>query len=202
MFTGIIRNLGEVLSSAQKNDDATFVIIVENNFIDKVRIGDSISVNGACMTVESKTKDTFNFTAVSESLKKSNLGILKTGDSINLESSMTLASVVDGHLVSGHVDCTGIISEIGFNGTSHEFFVRFPAEFSKYVIYKGSVCLNGISLTVAEITDEGESDTEIKIAVIPHTYENTNLKYARQKDYVNLEFDIIGKYISRMIPAK
>ena len=202
MFTGIVREVAIVSSINTKENSSSFVLNADEEFLKDIKDGDSISVNGACMTVESKTENSFNFTAVFESLNKTNLGLLKVNDPVNLERSMTLSATVDGHLVSGHVDCTGKVSEISKSDEGWELYVRFPAEFSKNVIYKGSICINGISLTVAEITDEGEDHTEVKIAVIPHTLENTNLKDIKEKDIVNLEFDIIGKYINRMLPVK
>lgn len=199
MFTGIIKELGNIISIKEGKNASTFIVKADPNFIEKAKIGDSISVNGACMTVENKTSDSFTFTSVSESLKKTNLSDLKVSDKINLEGSLTMSSALDGHMVSGHVDCTGIINELYKDSETCELFIQFPAEFSAYVIYKGSICINGISLTIAEITNEGEDFTEIKVAIIPHTFENTNLKSAKVKDKVNLEFDIIGKYINRKI---
>ncbi len=199
MFTGIIRELGTIESAAANNSSKTFIVLTDSEFISKVNTGDSISINGACMTVEEKTGNSFKFTSVAESLGKTNLGELKAGSKVNLESSLTMSSVLDGHMVSGHIDCTGKINEISADGDSHEFFIEFPAQFSAFIIYKGSICINGISLTIAEITNELENSTEIKIAVIPHTFENTNLKLVKEKDIVNIEFDIIGKYINRKI---
>jgi riboflavin synthase len=199
MFTGIIQDTGRILSSDTKGDSKKFCVDVQEEFLHGVKIGDSISVNGACMTVESYSKDNFEFTTIAESLSKTNLGKLETGSYINLEKSMTMNSKLDGHIVSGHVDTIGLIDKVIENEDSWEFFIKFSNKFSDNVIYKGSIAINGVSLTIAEIVKEGNKNTTIRISIIPHTFNHTNFKFLREKDIVNIEFDLLGKYVQRIL---
>lgn len=199
MFTGIIQDTGRILSSDIKGDSKKFCVDVQEDFLQGVRIGDSISVNGACMTVESYSKDNFEFTTIAESLSKTNLGKLEAGSYINLEKSMTMNSKLDGHIVSGHIDTIGLVDKVIENEDSWEFFIKFSNKFSDNVIYKGSVAINGVSLTIAEIVKEGNKNTTIRISIIPHTFNHTNFKFLREKDIVNIEFDLLGKYVQRIL---
>lgn len=199
MFTGIIQDTGRVLSSDTKGDSKKFCVDVQEEFLQGVKIGDSISLNGACMTVESYSKDNFEFTTIAESLSKTNLGKLETGSYINLEKSMTMNSKLDGHIVSGHVDTIGLVDKVIENEDSWEFFIKFSNKFSDNVIYKGSIAINGVSLTIAEIVKEGNKNTTIRISIIPHTFNHTNFKFLREKDIVNIEFDLLGKYVKRIL---
>ncbi|MBS1492005.1 MAG: riboflavin synthase [Bacteroidetes bacterium] len=199
MFTGIIQDTGRILSSDNKGDSKKFRVEVHDIFLQGVKTGDSISVNGACMTVESYSKDNFEFTTIAESLSKTNLGKLETGSYINLEKSMTMNSKLDGHIVSGHVDTIGLVDKVIENEDSWEFFIKFSNKFSDNVIYKGSIAINGVSLTIAEIVKEGNKNTTIRISIIPHTFNHTNFKFLREKDIVNIEFDLLGKYVKRIL---
>lgn len=199
MFTGIIQDTGRILSAENKGDSKKFSVYVQEEFLHGVKIGDSISVNGACMTVESYSKDNFEFTTIAESLSKTNLGKLEKGTYINLEKSMTMNSKLDGHIVSGHVDTIGLVDKVIENEDSWEFFIKFSNKFSDNVIYKGSIAINGVSLTIAEIVKEGNKNTTIRISIIPHTFNHTNFKFLREKDIINIEFDLLGKYVKRIL---
>lgn len=199
MFTGIIQDTGRILSADNKGDSKKFSVYVQENFLHDVKIGDSISVNGACMTVESYSKDSFEFTTIAESLSKTNLGRLQKGSYINLEKSMTMNSKLDGHIVSGHIDTIGLIDKVIENEDSWEFFIKFSNKFSDNVIYKGSIAINGVSLTVAEIVKEGHKNNTIRISIIPHTFNHTNFKFLREGDILNIEFDLLGKYVKRIL---
>lgn len=200
MFTGIIQDTGKVDSRIKNGDSVRFTVKpVSNNFLNDVKIGDSISINGACMTIEKKSKDTFKFTTVKESLNKTNLSQLKINDFINLEKAMTLNSKIDGHIVQGHIDATGIVKKINSMKDSYEFFIEFPAKFRDNIIYVGSISINGVSLTIAEILVDKSKSVLIKIAIIPHTYKVTNFHLLKEKDIVNIEFDMMGKYVKRIL---
>ncbi len=199
MFTGIIQDTGRILSADNKGDSKKFSVYVQEEFLHGVKTGDSISVNGACMTVESYSKDNFEFTTIAESLSKTNLGKLQTGSYINLEKSMTMNSKLEGHIVSGHVDTIGLVDKVIENEDSWEFFIKFSNKFSDNVIYKGSIAINGVSLTIAEIVKEGNKNTTIRISIIPHTFNHTNFKFLREGDIINIEFDLLGKYVKRIL---
>ncbi len=210
MFTGIIQDLGRVIYKSVKQDSIKFTVKpLINDFINDVKAGDSISVNGACMTVEKVRhrnslleKSTFGFTAISESLGKTNLGMLKKNDLINLEKSMTLSSKLDGHFVQGHIDTTGIVKKVMLKNDSREFLIELPSKYKDNIIYVGSIAVNGVSLTIADILKEGSKYILIKVAIIPHTFKFTNFQFIKKNSIVNIEFDMIGKYIERIISNK
>lgn len=199
MFTGIIQDTGRILSVTDKGDSKKFSVNSQEDFLHDVKIGDSISIDGACMTVESYSNDSFEFTTISESLKRTNLGRLENGLYVNLEKSMTMNSKLDGHIVSGHIDSIGLIEKVIENEDSWEFFIKFSNKFSDNVIYKGSISINGVSLTIAEIVKEGNKNTTIRISIIPHTFNHTNFKFLREGDIINIEFDLLGKYVKRIL---
>lgn len=193
MFTGIIEEIGKVTKKNRKGDGIEFSVS-SNKLIADMQVGDSISVNGVCQTVEKIENKVFNFSTVDETLKKTNLGELNVNSFVNLESSLTLQKKISGHLVYGHVDCTGKILQIVNKNVGYELTVLYPREFNNYLINVGSISLNGISLTVAKF-----NQTQFTLAIIPHTWENTIMKYSKIGDKVNLEFDIIGKYVEKII---
>lgn len=200
MFTGIIETIGEVISTTDTSVNKKITINPQKHgFLHDVRTGDSISVNGACMTVEQNDADKFYFTAIHETLQKTNLGLLSTGNKVNLEKAMKPEKRIDGHFVQGHIDTTGEVMNINNLGGTWEFFISFKSSFSDNVIYVGSIAVNGISLTVADIVDDNDEKTTIKIAVIPHTFENTNMKFLKPNSIVNIEFDMLGKYVKMII---
>lgn len=199
MFTGIIQDTGKIISALDKGDSKKFNVQTQENFLSDVKIGDSISVNGACMTVETYSKNSFEFTTIAESLTKTNLGRLQNGSYVNLEKSMTMNSKLDGHIVSGHVDTIGLVNKVIENEDSWEFFIKFSNKFSDNVIYKGSIAINGVSLTIAEIVKEGNKNITIRISIIPHTFNHTNFKFLKEGDIINIEFDLLGKYVKRIL---
>ncbi|CUU05762.1 riboflavin synthase alpha chain [Candidatus Kryptobacter tengchongensis] len=193
MFTGIIEEVGKVKSVVQKGKARVFAISSEK-LLNDIKIGDSVAVNGVCLTVFEKLNEYFKVEAVEETIKKTNLGNLKTGDRVNLELSLKLGDRLGGHIVLGHVDTTGVIENILKLKNSWIFDIKFPSEFRKYIIPKGSIAVDGISLTIAEV-----DDSKFKVSIIPFTWENTNLKFKRSGDRVNLEFDFFGKYIESFL---
>ena len=200
MFTGIVQDQGKVKSNSAKGDSIKFVVVpLSKSFLEDINTGDSISVNGACMTVEKKTGNQFEFTTVNESLSKTNLGLLKINDILNLEKAMTLNSKLDGHIVQGHVDATGKIKKIIELKDSWEYFIEFSSKFRENIINIGSIAINGVSLTIANILKETSRTILIKVAIIPHTFNVTNFKLLKEKDIVNIEFDMLGKYVKRIL---
>jgi len=195
MFTGLIEEIGIVKKIYIKGDSKIFEIST-NSISSLLNIGDSISVNGACQTVVELDKNMFKVDCVAETLKKTNLGELKVGDKVNLETSLTLSKKIGGHLVLGHVDCVGTISNITKLSNSWLIEIAYHKEFSKYVVNVGSIAVNGVSLTIAQSKEDS-----LIVSIIPHTFENTNLKYLRRGSKVNLEFDIIGKYVEKILLA-
>lgn len=193
MFTGIIQDIGKV-ESATRREGNLVLRIGSERLSSKLEIGSSVNINGACQTVIESQKDSFTVETISETLEKTNLGDLKTGSAVNLELPLTPQSMLDGHLVQGHVDCTGRIAKITPLSGSTIFAIEYPREFDKYLIIKGSVAIDGISLTVTG-TDSGS----FEVAIIPHTLENTILNDKKVGDSVNLEFDMIARYIEKQM---
>jgi len=190
MFTGIIETLGAVKEVTGIGSNKTFWI--ESALSAELKIDQSLSHDGVCLTVEEIMGNSHRVTAIRETLEKSNLGQWKTGDLVNLERSLRLGSFVDGHLVQGHVDTTADCTEKKEKNGSWEYGFKFPKEFAALVIEKGSICINGISLTLFDVRKKS-----FKVAIIPYTYEHTNIKAVKVGDTVNIEFDLIGKYVLR-----
>jgi riboflavin synthase len=199
MFTGIVTSTGKVIKITPRGDSIVFSVRPEvNNYLKDRRNGDSMAINGACMTITAIKKGVFEFTTVNESLSKTNLGDLIKGSYVNLEKPMKLNDSLDGHIVQGHVDTTGKVYNVKKLKDSWEFYFEFPIKYKKNLIYVGSITINGISLTVAGIKDTKKS-VVIKTAIIPHTYSATNFQYLKKGDRVNLEFDMLGKYVMRIL---
>ncbi|HEY4874853.1 MAG TPA: riboflavin synthase, partial [Puia sp.] len=178
-----------------KNKNKTFWI--ESSISKELKTDQSLSHNGVCLTVEDVNKSTHKVTAIDETLKKTNLNGWKAGDLINLERCLQMNGRLDGHIVQGHVDATAICKSRKETDGSWEFSFEFPKEFSHLVIEKGSVCVNGISLTAFNVKKKSFS-----VAIIPYTFEHTNIKNIFPKNKVNLEFDMIGKYVTRLIKLR
>lgn len=193
MFTGIIEELGRVKSLTIKGKDAS-ICIEAIKVIEDSKIGDSIAVNGVCLTVVKIDKNMFWADLSFETLNKSSLKNIKPSNFVNLERALTLNTRLGGHLVSGHVDCVGKIVGIDKKGDSYELKVSYSKDVDRFIAVKGSVTLDGISLTVSDITDN-----ILSVAVIPHTFENTNLKFKRVGDPINLEVDLIARYLEKLI---
>jgi len=197
MFSGIIEEAAPVV--ALKKEAGNLHITMTCSFVDELSVDQSVSHNGVCLTVVSKTSDTYTVTAIRETLEKSNLGLLETGSKVNLERSLLLTERLDGHIVQGHVDTTAVCTDIAEADGSWYFTFQYEVdkELAKrgYVtVDKGSVAVNGVSLTVCNPTEN-----TFQVAIIPYTYEHTNFHQIQLGTVVNIEFDIIGKYISRLI---
>ena len=192
MFTGIIETTGFIKNMAIEGTNRSFWI--ESDISHDLKIDQSVSHSGICLTVEATEGNVHKVTAIKETVLKTNVGGWKIGDVINLERSLKLDSRLDGHFVQGHVDTTAICSGVAAKEGSHEFEFRFPKKFSELIIEKGSVCVNGISLTAFDIKKKS-----FRVAIIPYTHEHTNIKSVQKGDRVNIEFDLIGKYILRKL---
>jgi riboflavin synthase len=189
MFTGIVENLGEVTKITPSGDNQVFTI--SSSITSELKVDQSISHNGVCLTVSAIVgEDQYQVVAVPETLKRSNLSAIKVGDMVNLERSMVFGGRVDGHLVQGHVDQTAICKEIHLLDGSWEFVFEFTGLPAHPLIEKGSICVNGVSLTCYNL-----SHTSFQVSIIPYTYEHTNFKLLTVDSLVNIEFDMIGKYI-------
>lgn len=196
MFTGLVEEIGKVVSIDSTHQGANIKIEC-SKVVEKASIGDSIATNGVCLTVVNVTRNSFTANVMNESLNISTLKNLKIGDSVNLEKSLTLQSFIGGHLVTGDVDCCGKIVSIVSDGFAKKYTIEIPQEFMLYVVYKGRVSLDGASLTVASLTE-----SNFTVSLIPHTQENITLGYKKVGDYINVETDLVGKYIEKMFLAK
>jgi riboflavin synthase len=195
MFTGIIENTGYITEVIINGANKSFWI--ESLISTELKIDQSVNHNGVCLTVEAITENRHKVTAIKETLKKTNLGSWENGDTINLERSLQLNSRIDGHLVQGHVDTTAIcLKKIQQQG-SWEYTFRYKKRFAPLIIEKGSVCVNGISLTAFKVTKK-----KFTVAIIPYTYGHTNMQNLNEDDEVNVEFDMVGKYVVRKITLK
>jgi len=197
MFSGIIEEAAKVV--ALQKDQENLHLTVSCSFVDNLKIDQSVAHNGVCLTVVSKTADTYTVTAIKETLDRTNLGLLVPGSKVNLERSMLMNGRLDGHIVQGHVDQTAICTEVKEAEGSWYFTFEYPfdkemAKRGYMTVDKGSVTVNGVSLTVCNPTD-----TSFQVAIIPYTHEHTNFHQIKEGTVVNLEFDIIGKYVSRMM---
>jgi riboflavin synthase len=198
MFTGIVAELGEVAAVEQRGDAARLTI---RGSTEGVTEGESIAVNGVCLTVTGILDDTFTADVMGETLDRSGLGALTVGAPVNLERSVRLADRLSGHLVQGHVDATGTI--VSRSSTDHWDQVRMtlPASISRYVVHKGSIAVDGISLTVSALGPPGE-ETWFEVCLIPETLKRTTMGTRQPGDVVNLEVDVIAKYVERMLTGK
>ena len=191
MFTGIIETLG-VIQEIKKTDD-NLQITIQSSITSELKIDQSVAHNGVCLTVVSVHKDLYTVTAIRETIEKTNLGDWKVGDIVNLERAMKLGDRLDGHIVQGHVDQTGICKNIESANGSWYFTFEYNPEWNNLTIEKGSITVNGVSLTVVN-----SKKNEFSVAIIPYTYENTNFKHFNIGSKINLEFDVIGKYVSKL----
>ncbi len=196
MFTGLIEETG-VLEDKIPEGDGLRLVINANKVLDDALIGSSISVNGVCLTVVKKNKKSFSVDTIEETLKKTNLGQLKIGSRVNLERPLKAEERLGGHFVLGHIDTVGKIENIKELSISRFITISFPDQFKKYLIYVGSVAIDGVSMTVAEL-----KENTFSIGVIPHTWENTIFSAKLAGDTVNLEFDVLGKYVERIMNNK
>jgi len=193
MFTGIVESVGLVREVTRRGEDALLAIGTSMD-LDAVRVGDSIAVSGACLTVVTVAKDTFSADVSAETLAKTTLKELKAGDRVNLERALTMSTPLGGHFVLGHVDCVGDIRERKERSNSVIFGVEVGGEAGRYIVQKGSIALDGISLTV----NQYEKD-RFYVNIIPHTARETTLGFKKAGDRVNVETDILGKYVERFV---
>ena len=193
MFTGIVEELAQIKSIEPKSKGIRYVISAEV-VVDDLKIGDSISVNGVCLTIVKSGKGSFCMDLVEETLNKSNLGELKVGDFVNLERAMKVSDRLGGHIVQGHVETLGVILEKQMQDEEAILSVGLDPEWMRFCIPKGSITLDGVSLTITRI-----NGNIIEIALIPHTLENTTLGFKGKSETLNIETDIIGKYIDRLL---
>ncbi len=191
MFTGIIEDLGKIINIEKEQDNVHFTI--QSQITHELKIDQSVSHNGVCLTVVAIESDLYTVTAINETLEKTNLGSLEVGDIINLERAMVLGTRLDGHIVQGHVDQTGICEAVKEENGSCLYDFSYDKALSNITIEKGSITVNGVSLTVVN-----SNQNKFSVAIIPYTYDHTVFKYIKKGTIVNLEFDVIGKYVKRL----
>ena len=191
MFTGIIESTGIVIKIKKEEKNLRFTI--QCSFANELKVDQSVSHNGVCLTVVSIHGNEYDVIAIDETLKRTNLSMLKEGDEINLERCTKVGDRLDGHIVQGHVDTLAKVTNIISQKGSWLMYFNYEKQ-DNITVEKGSICVNGISLTVVESGDDNFS-----VAIIPYTYEQTNFKKLKVGDFVNIEFDIIGKYVSRLM---
>lgn len=192
MFSGIIETLGEVI--ALKQEQSNLHIIIKSSFTNELKVDQSIAHNGICLTVVNIKDNTYTVTAIAETLQKTNLSHLKPGSIVNLERCMKLGDRLDGHIVQGHVDQTAICKNVVETGGSWTYTFEYDPSQNNITVEKGSVCVNGVSLTVVN-----SQNSSFSVCIIPYTFEHTNFKHIESGTLVNLEFDILGKYISKLV---
>lgn len=192
MFSGIVQEAAKVV--ALEKDKTNLHITMECSFVNELKIDQSVAHNGVCLTVVRKTDKTYTVTAIQETLNRTNLGLFKIGDKVNVERSMTMAGLLDGHIVQGHVDQTAECIKIEEVGGSWNFFFKYDPNLGNITVEKGSISVNGVSLTVVD----SENDM-FSVSIIPFTYELTNFHTFKVGTIVNLEFDILGKYIQKIV---
>lgn len=193
MFTGLIQEVG-VIKAVKTNAEGKEFVISAPTLIKEIQIDDSVATNGVCLTATKITGDTFTVQAIHMTLKKTSIGSLGIGSPVNLELSLRPQDRLGGHMVAGHVNDLGVIRAIDKKGQNWEITISFASSLRKYMIQEGSLALDGISLTIAQL-----KDTELKVAIIPHTLENTNLAGKKIGDVINIEVDMVAKYIENFI---
>lgn len=193
MFTGLIQTVGRVEGIVDSANARDFTFN-SPTIAKSVAIDDSVAVNGCCLTVTSHSNESFSATAIEETLKKTTLGLMTVNSPVNLELAMRLGDRLGGHMVQGHVDCTSKVLEVIQLETSREIILALPTEWSRRVVPTGSICIDGVSLTIAE-----KLEGAFRVALIPHTLESTTLSELVVGDQVNIEYDILGKYIEALL---
>jgi riboflavin synthase len=196
MFTGLIEEVGTVTSTRERKRRKQLQIVAPR-IAKKIRTGESVALNGCCLTLSARRGDRLTFDLLEETLARTNLRMLKRNSSVNLERALRGDGRLGGHFVQGHVDCTSRVISFEQIGGDYRLAVELAAEFARYVACKGSIAINGISLTIAEISAQS-----FAVWIIPHTKRHTNLSRAEAGTLVNLEFDILAKYVERMISAR
>ena len=192
MFNGIIEQTGKVVDCLLKNGNQKLFINIKN-VTKKISIGDSIAINGTCLTVDEVNSNSYGFTMSPETLKKTALKQLKKDSYVNIETPLTMGEFISGHLVSGHIDGVGKVSAIMKDGTSWKLLIKTNEYIIKHSALKGSIAIDGISLTINEI-----ENNILNIMIVPHTYENTIVKYYKKNDLVNIEIDLVFRYLEKI----
>jgi len=193
MFTGLVVETGEIISLARNGESARLTLCA-TSIAPQAQLGDSIAVNGCCLTVTVRDSDQLSFDLLAETLRITNIGDLSPGAKVNLEPALGAGAKMGGHFVQGHVDTTAAILDLSPHGQDHRLEIVLPSEFAQLVVFKGSIAVDGISLTIAEVRD-----SSFVCWIIPHTLAETNLSTRRPGDRVNLEFDMLAKYVERII---
>lgn len=193
MFTGLVVETGEIISLTPNGESARLTLRAPS-IAPQAQLGDSIAVNGCCLTVTARDFDRLSFDLLAETLRITNIGDLSPGAKVNLEPALGAGAKMGGHFVQGHVDTTASILDLSPHGQDHHLEIALPSEFAQLVVFKGSIAVDGISLTVAEVRD-----SSFVCWIIPHTLAETNLSTRRPGDRVNLEFDMLAKYVERII---
>ncbi|OGU98311.1 MAG: riboflavin synthase subunit alpha [Ignavibacteria bacterium RIFOXYB2_FULL_36_7] len=196
MFTGLVEETGKLKKKVKTGEGFQFTISASKVF-DDLEIGSSISVNGCCLTVVKKEENAFSVDTIEETLKKTNLGLLEVGSRVNLERPLKADARLGGHFVLGHVDTTGVVKEIKELSNSHFMKIAFPEKFKNYLIYVGSISIDGVSMTVAELEENW-----FGVGIIPFTWQETIFSDKKVGDKVNLEFDVLGKYVEKIMEGK
>ncbi len=196
MFTGIVEEMGKIVR-VEKGAKSSRLTVSGDKIFSDLKLGDSVATNGVCLTVTSFSKGIFTADVMNETLKRSNLGELRQGSMVNLERAMIANGRFGGHIVSGHIDGTGVITKIEQDDIAVWYTIRAGIKIMKYIIEKGSVAIDGISLTIAKVTDN-----DFSVSLIPHTAKETVLGYKKTGDTVNLENDVVGKYIEHFLSFK
>ncbi len=192
MFTGIIQEIGHVKRVEARNGKV--LTVSSSAVLDQLKIGDSISINGACQTATQLDKDSFTFYSSPETLSLTNLNQLKVGDPVNLERPLSLNGLLDGHLVQGHVDGTGVIQRLQRGEGATDLHIACPKDLLKYMIHKGSIAIDGVSLTISQLYEDS-----FLLTVIPITFEQTVFQYQKVGDSVNIEVDLFAKYVEKLL---
>jgi riboflavin synthase len=193
MFTGLVEEVGTVLW-IRATERGTQLQIAASRVAEEIRKGDSVAVNGCCLTLTARRGDQLTFDLLEETLDRTNLRTLRRDSPVNLERALAADGRVGGHFVQGHIDCAARVLAFEESGADHRLEIELPGDFAHYVTYKGSVAVNGISLTIAEVLPES-----FAMWIIPHTRRNTNLKGVAAGDSLNIEFDLLAKYVERML---
>ena len=196
MFTGSIEELGQV-SWLRRTTSGIQLQVAAPGIVRGIHRGDSVAVNGCCLTVSAHRAEFLTFDLLQETLDRTNLGRLRPGSFVNLERALAANGRLDGHFVQGHVDCTSLVTAMEKKGDDYRLEIMVPVEFGQLMVFKGSIAINGISLTVADLRDD-----RFAVWIIPHTREHTNLQTVQANDTVNLEFDVLAKYVERILMKK
>lgn len=193
MFTGLIEEVGRMIG-IRVGDSGAELQIAAPRLAQEISIGDSVAVNGCCLTVKVHRPEQLTFDVLNETLERTNLKTVRRDGALNLERALPVNGRLGGHFVQGHIDCTSQIISFGKNGDDHRLEVALPPEFAHYATYKGSIAINGVSLTIAEILPQS-----FAVWVIPHTRRQTNIGRVKPGDWLNLEFDVLAKYVERLM---